>query len=81
MKPNANQLNISESELLEYIDTSLSLLRARPAGFGITVSEYCDAKNVSPSTARRRLKALVKTGKLKSENMQINGYLTVVYSK
>jgi hypothetical protein len=83
MKQKGNRLNISESELLEYIQGQINPAEIRPAGFGITAGEY--RVNFNPplafSTARRQLNGLVESGKLKSKQMTERGHLVTVFYK
>ena len=67
MKRNANRLNISENELLEYIQSHARPLR--PEGFGITAQEYMEKSHVGYDAAKRLLNGLVKIGKLKKQVM------------
>lgn len=83
MKPNANQLNISDVELLEYINKAGNVVPERPEGFGITAGEYCGGQKppVAFSTGRRVLSKLVAAGKLKQQRMKQNGHIITVYHK
>ena len=83
MKPNANRLNISESELIAEINKMAKVIPLRPVGFGVTCSEYCDAQKppVAFSTGRRVLGMLVADGKLKAQHMKQRGHLVTVYYK
>ena len=80
MKQNANQLNISENELLEYIN-SQAITENRPAGFGITCAEYAHAMSIAFTTARRILKNQVASERLQIKTMKENGHIVTVYYK
>ena len=83
MKQSANRLNISESDLLSYINKTMPPTTDRPNGFGITSTEY--ALSFTPpkawTTARRILQQMVKSGKLKSKQMIENRHIVTVYYK
>lgn len=81
MKQNANQLNISENELLEYINGLVEVTPERPQGFGITATEYARAHGMGHNKARLLLDNLVKDGKLKSQEMRDRGHKGRVYHK
>ena len=81
MNRSANRLNISETELLEYIQAQSDTTERRPVGFGITTAEYAKASERAFSTSRRILGELVKSGKLKSKQMIERGHIVTVYFK
>jgi hypothetical protein len=81
MSQSANRLNISETELFEYIRNQSKTTEKRPAGFGITTAEYAKASERAFSTSRRILGELVKSGKLKSKQMIERGHIVTVYFK
>ena len=81
MKQNEKHLDLSESELLEYINQAIDATPIRPAKFGITVMEYCASQKMAFTTGRRMLGKLVSSGKLKAQRMKENGHLVTVYCK
>ena len=83
MKQKENQLNISDSELLEYIESQATVCQSRPPKFGLTATEYAMSKNppLAFSTARRILGRLVLDGKLKTSKMKEGGRIVTVYHK
>jgi hypothetical protein len=81
MKQSANRLNISEKELLEYINSVAPVVPVRPKGFGITSREYSIASRVDQSTAKRILDKLAKTGNLKVQTMKYKGHILSVFYK
>jgi hypothetical protein len=72
-----------ENDLLEYINKETKSVSQRPAGFGITVREYCASQRpaLAFSTGRRLLDKLVDGGRLKMQTMKERGHLTTVYYK
>lgn len=81
MKQSANQLNISETELLEYITQNTQATERRPDGFGITLNEYVAKTNIPKTTARNRLKEMIEAGKLQKKQMVWQGHEQTVYYK
>jgi len=66
---------LTMNELVDFLDTlPIQPTPVRPDGFGITITEYVDAKReqgnpVSADVARKYLNRLVKEGVLKKEQM------------
>jgi hypothetical protein len=76
-----SDIPLIENELLEYINKETNHTEDRPAGFGITSSEYAASSGRAFTTARRMLQQLVKVGKLQSKQMIENRHIVTVYYK
>lgn len=81
MKQKGNRLNISENELLEYLDQHIPVVPTRPDGFGITAKEFSLIKRIGLNSAKKALDRLVRENKLKVQQMKRGGFLSHVYYK
>lgn len=70
-------------ELIELLDAEIGKpTPPRPKGFGITVKEYMDAKNVSKQVAQNILEKAVRLGLMDRQQMTIGaGNAPYVYFK
>jgi len=81
LKPKENRLNISENELMEYIDKQANIVPVRPVGFGVTCTEYAERHSIGFGAAQAILERLVKEGKLQKQEMKYNRHKGQVYFK
>lgn len=59
MNLKTKNLNLYNDDLLEELGKHFQQIELRPAGFGITIQEYQEAKGIAEATARRNLNLAV----------------------
>jgi len=75
------EIPLFEKELFDEINKEANNLPMRPAGFGITITEYATESGKSWSTCKRVFRQMVASGKLKVKRMISNGRACDVFYK
>jgi hypothetical protein len=72
---------MTENDLLDFLNEVYPATPTRPAGYGITTTEYLTAAGLKRSAAEKRLTEQLNAGNLKRELMIEKGRQVWVYSR